>query len=118
MEDSMQKMKNEISGVKNEISGVKSKMTVKFSEIQKNIEEHLYPVGWVYIGRGGYDTRDDSIYKPNASFRECISMCEDKRNTDGRSWNGIDWYPEDGGCWCNKNDKGHDTSMSSMHFKA
>ena len=89
-------------------------------EMQKkieNIEASRFPYGWKYLGRGTYGTRDTYVHKQPATFTECVNLCEEKRSSDV-SWNGFTYLAFSQSCYCNKNDRGHDTGYPLVvHFK-
>lgn len=96
---------------------MRSKIFEKLNKVDKGVEDVGYQYGWTYIGRGCYGTEDDHFTKADLSLKECVSMCNIKRHTDGASWNGIVWDITDHQCWCEKNDRGHDTGYPNyLHF--
>ena len=110
MEDAMWKMNQKIADVKNQTM-----------ENLKKIDEHVisnaFPFGWKWYGFGYYGSQGDYVYKYHTTQGECFAFCNNKRATDGEEWNGMNWAPGDGACECSKNDRGHTSSKSYMHWK-
>ena len=113
MDSKMGNVEREIGSGKSEISGVKSEMKEQSKKTEK-IDENLKPLNWVFIGRGEYGSRSDSITDFMPSFQQCVKFCDRKRLSDGYAWNGLTWYMDSGSCYCYKNDEGHDASYQQL----
>ena len=76
--------------------------------------------GWKYVGRGMSESNDGATEKLHLPFPECVAFCERVRVTKGEDWNGIEWFPSQQLCQCNKDDRGHNSAKpysSWMHFR-
>ena len=99
--------------MKSQFSAVDKKM----KKIEDEVKTGRYPLGWKYMGRGYETSYTDYIIKYHTTFQQCVDFCEHKRYTDGVEWNGMQWYPINGSCYCYKNERGHVAGSHYMHFK-
>ena len=107
--------------LKNEVGEIKSRVGEMEKVDHDWITSGALLSGWKFIGRGYQGSADDDIVEHNLSFAQCVETCEEKRAKTGgnlnRDWNGLWWFPKNGFCQCNKNDRGHTHYEGYMHFR-
>merc|ERR1719427_893985 len=74
-----------------------------------------------FIGFGLTPTDLDSMYVHwDVSWGECLQACLDKRESDGKEWNGVEYLFSQNYCWCQKNDVGDhedDPTKEVLHLR-
>ena len=102
-----------VGDVKKQVNAVDKKLEIVDIEVKYNTDT------WEFVGKGHQGSHEEKLfYKNNTTVRDCLSYCYRKRRHDGGRWNGAVWGGAGGGCWCEKNDRGHVEASDYLHFKA
>ena len=114
VEKKVSSTKSKVSTIESDVASTKSKV----STIQSDVAVVKKSVGWKFVGMGSFVTEDEWYNADSNTLAGCIGSCTDKHSSDS-NWNGVNFRPRTGNCWCYKNDVGHDSSSAQewMHFK-
>ena len=119
----MTSVNNRVNSMDAKMTSVNSKvdsMGTKINKVDEDVKMNqiIQSNGWKYLGRG-YMIGGivEESYQGTYTLAQCCQKCEDKHSADS-PWNGFLWKPSSNGCWCEKNDRGHDPTVNKcyMHF--
>ena len=122
----MEKMDNKVDKLVNAVEimvGKQVETDKRMTKVEGKMEQLIKDVpfflpGWKFLGHGLFARQEQSVTTTTTTIATCGAYCEEVRRAGGPSWNGMSWKSGENGCYCHKNDEGHDAQFSQwVHYR-